>query len=159
MIRCSFHLNGRGLSILNCPGVGFFPAYSGYAGPHRNNPGSEMIKKAGPLPRGTYYIVARAKGGTKSQIISSASSWWTKSDRSKWFSLYRADGVIDDTTFIGAITRDQFRLHPAGRSGISEGCITFPSHYHFDLLRNALLSTSGFLVAPGLIAYGTIQVY
>ncbi|WP_371367166.1 DUF2778 domain-containing protein [Pseudomonas sp. QL9] len=159
MIRCTFHLNGQGLSILSCPGVGFFPAYSGNSGPHRNNPGSAMIRDVGPLPRGTYYIVKRARGGVRSKVNSAVKSWWTGSDHSTWFSLYRADGVIDDLTLVGSVNRKNFRLHPAGREGISEGCITLPSPYHFDLLRKALLSTPEYLVAPGLRAYGTIRVY
>lgn len=36
MIQCTFHLNGNQLSNLSCPGIGFFPAYSG-TGTSRNN--------------------------------------------------------------------------------------------------------------------------
>ena len=59
MIRCSFHLNSGQLSTLSCPGLGFFPAYSGNVGIHRNNSDSVVVPKVGPLPPGQYYIVTR----------------------------------------------------------------------------------------------------
>ena len=55
MIRCTFHLNSGQLSTLSCPGVGFFPAYSGNAGENRNNPGKTGVPEKGPLPPGKYY--------------------------------------------------------------------------------------------------------
>lgn len=45
MIRCTFHLNGGQMSTLSCPGIGFFPAYSGHAGGKRNNPDAITLKK------------------------------------------------------------------------------------------------------------------
>lgn len=60
MIRCTFHLNGGQMSTLSCPGLGFFPAYSGHAGANRNNPDAIALKKKGPLPPGKYFIVTRS---------------------------------------------------------------------------------------------------
>lgn len=76
-----------------------------------------------------------------------------------WFALYRVDGNIDDHTFIDAVDRGNFRLHPAGYEGISNGCITLPSPSHFLILRDALLRTPKFQVSGSLYAYGTVQVY
>ncbi|MFZ5960074.1 DUF2778 domain-containing protein [Pseudomonas knackmussii] len=159
MIRCTFHLNGGALSILSCPGVGFFPAYSGNAGPHRNNPASISIKTVGPIPPGNYYIVDRPRGGRLGWLHDSVHTTASGSDRDLWFALYREDACIDDHTWVGDIERGEFRLHPAGRSGVSEGCITLPNHNQFKLLRDALLVTARRLVGVNLFAYGEVRVY
>ena len=62
MIQCTFYLNGNQLSNLSCPGIGFFPAYSG-TGSSRNNANDIAIPSIGPLPPGVYYIVTRGTGG------------------------------------------------------------------------------------------------
>ncbi|MDK9362799.1 MULTISPECIES: DUF2778 domain-containing protein [Lelliottia] len=158
MIRCTFRLNGNGLSNLSCPGIGFFPAYSGNEGQHRNNPASVAVKGAGPLPPGQYYIVDRPRSiGTRVKDVFATK--YTGSDHSIWFALYRVDGSIDDHTFIEAVERGNFRLHPAGYEGISNGCITLPSPSHFLILRDALMKTPKLLVSGSLYAYGTVQVY
>ena len=76
-----------------------------------------------------------------------------------WFALFRDDNLIDDTTFIEDVERGNFRLHPAGYRGISNGCITFTSKSHFAILREALLITPTTMVSPTLKAFGTVQVY
>ncbi len=159
MIRCLFRLNGQGLSTLVCPGVGFFPAYSGYKGTTRNNPDDMAVKKIGPLPTGKYYIVNRPTGGRGGPFYDFYNSTISGSDRSTWFGLFKEDANIDDDTFIEGVKRGQFRLHPAGYRGISEGCITLPSKANYSILRNALLQTVTFRVSSALIAYGTVQVY
>jgi hypothetical protein len=159
MIRCTFHLNGGQLSTLSCPGVGFFAAYSGTTGHHRNNPGSVAIQKKGPLPPGRYYIVTRPRGGLKSRWNDMIHGLESGSDRDLWFALYRDDGSIDDSSFINDVKRGHFRLHLAGKSGISEGCITLPSHSDYALLLQALLTQPMMLVTSQLRAFGTIQVY
>lgn len=159
MIRCTFHLNGGTLSTLSCPGVGFFPAYSGYVGSIRNNPDDMAVVKRGPLPIGKYYIVSRPTGGFASGLHDYMASLISGSDRSVWFALYRVDDNLDDHTFIGKVERGNFRLHPAGYKGISEGCITFPNLSDFIILRDTLLATATFPVSASLRAYGTIQVY
>lgn len=158
MIRCTFHLNGYGLSTLSCPGIGFFPAYSGNEGPNRNNPDSIATPDIGPLPPGRYYIVDRPQG-LMSPIYDYFSSHASGSDRELWFGLYRDDGNIDDSTFVEKVKRGNFRLHPAGYQGISKGCITLPSKNHYTILRNALLSTASVMISASLRAYGTVQVY
>lgn len=159
MIQCTFRLNGFGLSNLSCPGIGFFPAYSGNAGPHRNNPGSVTIPSIGPLPPGRYFIVSRPTGGIRTAVMDRVASFVSGSDRSVWFALYRDDAQIDDRTFIDEVERGNFRLHPAGYKGVSEGCITLASPSHYAILHRALLRTPTFLVSGSLRAYGTIQVY
>lgn len=159
MIKCTFHLNGKSLSNLSCPGIGFFPAYSGNAGVHRNNPNSVKIPNIGPLPPGKYYIVSRPTGGLRTVISDWAASKYSGSDRALWFALFREDDEINDWTFIDKVERGNFRLHPAGYRGISEGCITLASPGHYEIVRSALLKTSTKLVSSSLTAYGTIQVY
>lgn len=69
------------------------------------------------------------------------------------------DSQIDDISFIDGVERGNFRLHPAGKSGISDGCITLPSHADYAILLEALLSTPSVMVTAQLKAFGTIQVY
>lgn len=159
MIRCTFHLNGGQMSTLSCPGVGFFPAYSGHAGANRNNPESIAMKKKGPLPPGKYFIVTRSRGGLRSRWHDMLKELESGSNRDFWFALYRDDGAIDDSTFIDNVERGAFRLHPAGSSGISEGCITLPNHSHYQILHHALLSAGSLPITAELKAFGTIQVY
>ena len=159
MIRCTFYLNGGQLSTLSCPGVGFFPAYSGHAGTTRNNPDTVAIKKKGPLPPGRYYIVARPRGGLLSRWHDMIKELESSSNRDHWLALYRDDNDVNDSTFIENVERGAFRLDPAGSSGISEGCITLPSHAHYRILHHALLSSMPGLITAELSAFGTIQVY
>lgn len=159
MLNCTFHLNGGGFSTLSCPGIGFFPAYSGNKGQHRNNPDSVSIINVGPLPPGRYYIVQRPTGGPLNPLRDYINSVISGSDREVWFGLYRDDGMIDDFTFTEGVKRGSFRLHPAGYQGTSNGCITLPSRAHYEILYRALLRTPTFYTHPGLLAYGTIHVY
>lgn len=158
MIKCTFYLNGGSLSNLSCPGIGFFPAYSG-TGASRNNPDDIAVENTGPLPPGQYYIVTRGSGGLFTGVRDSFASFISGSDRSIWFSLYRNDAQVDDLTYIGQVERGHFRLHPAGYKGVSEGCITLPRLSDFILLRNALLNTPRIQISAMLSAFGTIQVY
>ncbi|MDF7681680.1 DUF2778 domain-containing protein [Enterobacteriaceae bacterium ESL0689] len=159
MIRCTFRLNGQNMSTFSCPGVGFFPAYSGYAGSTRNNPNDIAKPEVGPLPTGRYYIVSRPTGGSFPGLRDFVSSVISGSDRDVWFALYKDDGDINDHTFIEGVKRGNFRLHPAGYAGISEGCITFPGRSHYEIIYQALMHTATFHVSPSLVAYGTVQVY
>ena len=159
MIRCTFHLNGNQLSTLSCPGLGFFPAFSGNAGYNRNNPDAVATAEVGPLPPGLYYIVTRPRGGLGTHWHDAIKSLESGSNRDFWFALYRHDNRIDDRTFINNVERGSFRLHPAGQSGISNGCITLPNHSHYRILMHGLLASGTVNVTAGLNALGTIQVY
>ncbi|MFB9086839.1 tlde1 domain-containing protein [Erwinia tracheiphila] len=68
------------------------------------------------------------------------------------------DGTIDDYTFINGVRRGNFRLHPRGPMGVSEGCITFVNRSDFLQIRQALLATSPVMLRNGLRSYGTIEV-
>lgn len=109
------------------------------------------------------------KGRTTSSIAKAAGrfGWlrdWIKDRASRvqhdqWFALYRNDGVVDDYTFIDGVRRGNFRLHPNGRFGVSEGCITILSQAQFDKLRQFLLAQET-KVIPGtnIKYYGTVEV-
>jgi hypothetical protein len=117
------------------------------------------VVEAGRLPFAKYYIVDRPRGGISTKVEASVNSLMSGSDRDLWFGLYREDGNVDDITFIDQVKRGAFRLHPAGYSGVSEGCITLPSHSHYAILREALLNTARINISASLTAYGTVQVY
>ena len=114
-VACTFKLNRKSTSQLVCPGVGSFPAFSGQK-EGRDNPA--MVSKAdiGPLPLGRYYIVDRQSGGRLGWLRDWASRHYSV-DRNEWFALYRDDGVIDDATSVGGVSRGAFRLHPIGPRG------------------------------------------
>lgn len=112
-------------------------------------------------PPGIYYIVERQKGSLYNRARSAAVDFYKTlrfyyTNHSEWFALYRADGLIDDNTFIDKVSRGSFRLHPGQ---VSEGCITLPHRSDFELIRSALLRTEK-IVIPGtkLFSYGTIEV-
>lgn len=136
---CTFTLNGKKLSSLICPTLGAIPAFSGF-GSNINQPAATSQKMSGPLPTGTYYVVDRPTGGLLQPIEDLVKDRVNGTKRSEWFALYRADKKIDDFTVINGIKRGNFRLHPVGRVGISEGCITLPFISQFETLRKYLLS-------------------
>ncbi|MEJ1604804.1 DUF2778 domain-containing protein, partial [Escherichia coli] len=85
-------------------------------------------------------MVSRPLGGIRTMVYDYFSSQISSSDRDVWFALFREDGQVDDITFFESVSRGQFRLHPAGYEGVSNGCITLPGKSHYMLLRDALLS-------------------
>jgi hypothetical protein len=125
----------------------------------RNNPDAVDIQDVGPLPPGKYYIVSRPGSGFKHLVKDTAYSVFSGSNHFTWFALYREDSSIDDHTFINNVERGNFRLHPAGYKGISNGCITFISKDDYNIFRGALLRTPTFKLSGQLEAYGTVQVY
>lgn len=64
-----------------------------------------------------------------------------------------------DWTFVEGVRRGNFRLHPNGRWGVSDGCITLVSQHQFDRLRDYLLSQPTKPI-PGTSTpyYGTVDV-
>lgn len=157
---CYLLLNRREMTNLNCPGIGSFPAFSGQD-KGRNNPDMTAVADIGPLVRGRYYIVERPTGGRLGPFRERFLKEVYGTDRSTWFALYRDDGKIDDITFINGVKRGQFRLHPIGPLGISEGCITLAHPVQFNYMRDRLLRDGPTLKIPGsnLMAYGTVKVY
>lgn len=80
-------------------------------------------------------------------------------DKKEWFALYAIDSKIDDETFCEGVKRGNFRLHPKGIAGISEGCVTLESHSDFRKLR-AMLKGAVTSKIPGTdyVTYGILTV-
>lgn len=158
MINARFTLNGLPSSILSVAGVGNFPAFSGKKF-GRNNVTMASREKIGPIPPGRYFIVGRESGGRLGAIRHFYLNNIYGTDRDSWFALYKEDLQIDDTVFIEGLKRGEFRLHPIGPAGLSEGCITLCQPSDFEYLRNALLNTTMIQVpCSSFRAYGTITV-
>lgn len=151
MPSCTFVLNNRPFTTLISP-VGIYTAFSGN-GEHRNNPDSVAVPDGGPIPGGVYYIVDRESGG----MLGSIRDWAL--GRDQWFALYRDDGRVDDYTFVQAVSRGLFRLHPLGPRRMSTGCIVLQYRTEFDRLREHLIKSPSELI-PGsaLRTHGTICV-
>lgn len=156
---CTLLLNGAAESMftLSCQAEGLprreqrFPAFSGIA-EYRNKPNSTQLKDKGPIPLGLYYIVGRDCGG----ILGCIRTFF--SDKSEWFALYRDDGLIDDSTWIGGVQRGEFRLHPG--PGNSKGCITIVDRRDFDTIRGSLrLEFPLRIPDTDSFAYGTVFVW
>jgi hypothetical protein len=155
---CTFALNDKTTSLLNCPGIGSFPAYSG-RGIGRDNPAATDKEDVGAIPKGTYYIVDRQSGGKLGWLhdFIGAHSFWS-TDHTGWFMLWNQS--TGDSTFVNGVKRGLFRLHPEGRMRLSEGCITLANVYGFNSLAKALRNRGADLPVPGTSyrAYGTVEV-
>ncbi|HEY4294083.1 DUF2778 domain-containing protein [Luteibacter sp.] len=127
-----------------------FPAFSGL-GELRNRRTHMCVPNQGPIPVGMYYIVDRPEGRTFGLVH--------KLFKGDWFALYAKDKVIDDERYCAGLLRGQFRLHPKGSNGRSEGCITVEHQSDFDLLYS-LLKQTGKESIPGtdFMTYGTVRV-
>lgn len=151
MFDCTFELNNQPMSAFKVGAVSF-PAFSGLRN-HVNKRQSACLVALGPIPPGSYYILDRQTGGRLGAI------WDQIYRRQGWFALYADDGRVDDETFCDQITRGQFRLHPKGPAGRSEGCIVIDDPVDFHRLR-ALLSCHRPQPIPNsnLSAYGKVTV-
>ncbi len=157
-----FTINNADFSPLLIYGVGTFMAFSGDS-TYRNRGGCVALPDKGPLPPGRYLIVDRPQGGTGSRIRTQVIDAWNSvagvpSDHTQWFALYRADGLLDDYTWINEVKRGNFRLHPVGGQGLSLGCITLQHSSDFALIRDALLATNKVVMGKGILTYGEIEV-
>jgi hypothetical protein len=151
MLDWTFELNSQPLSALKHGAISF-PAFSGL-GNHVNRRIAVCIANEGPIPTGTYYIVDRQTGG----LLGPVRDMFGK--HSDWFALYAIDGKIDDEVYCEKVKRGNFRLHPKGVYGISQGCITIESTADFQRLR-LILKNSKQESVPGsnLFAYGKVVV-
>ena len=151
MINCSFDLNGKAMSVFKLNTLSI-PAFSGL-GKQVNKRAFACHAGSGPIPPSRYYIFDRQTGGLLGSIRDALSK------RDDWFALYAIDRKIDDETFCNQIKRGNFRLHPKGPSGISQGCITVASHVDYQKMR-AYLKSSAPIPVPGcpLQAYGVVVV-
>ena len=136
MIECTFKLNNEKTSKL-CLGASSYSAFSGI-GDHVNKTISQCIKAKGPIPKGLYYII----------------------DKDEWFALYACDETIDDFTFCDEVKRGNFRIHPKGPLGISQGCVTIESLSDFKIIRSLLKGTEvEFIPNTDIECYGTLKVW
>ena len=151
MIQSSFVLNGLPMSSFKLIGREF-PAFSGLA-PHVNKRLSACLIGVGPIPPGLYYVFDREAGG----LFGPLRDLFT--GRSDWFALYGADNRIDDEVYCDKVKRGNFRLHPKGSLGRSEGCVVIDKPGDFIQVRMLLKS---FKPAPvlgsKLHAYATLLV-
>lgn len=139
------------MSLFKCDYLSV-PAFSGQ-GQHTNRPASSCHAGLGPIPPGTYYIFDREVKGLAATFRE------LFLDRSEWFALYAVDGRIDDEVYCNSVKRGNFRLHPKGIRGISEGCITVESHTDYYAVRSVIKNSQQVSV-PGsaLKAYGRVVV-
>lgn len=151
MLSCSFTLNGKPLSKLRI-GAKSFDAFSGM-GVYVNQRQHACIPGRGPIPPGSYYIIDRESGGLLGPLRN------LFNDRSEWLALYADDGSVDDVVKCNDIARGNFRMHPKGPLGISEGCITIEKPIEFNLVRS-LIRSEKLQPIPGssLKAYAKVLV-
>ncbi|MFP3557195.1 DUF2778 domain-containing protein [Paraburkholderia sp. SIMBA_049] len=157
-IRCTFTLNNRDTSTLVCEGFGTLEAFSGQK-QGRDSPDEIATPKIGPIPPGTYYLVDRQSGGLMGWAYEAAGRYFgLTTDRHTWFALWNPK--TGDTTMVHGVTRGNFRLHPVGPAGLSEGCITLVNPGEFEYLQRFIRRSSPVLSVPGseLKAYGTVEV-
>ncbi|CAN7305332.1 DUF2778 domain-containing protein [Trinickia sp. LjRoot230] len=155
--QCTFSLNGQPISALVCNGQRF-PAFSGDVG-HENKPEDTALAKAGPIPKGRYYIIARQSGGRLGWLRDPILDEFSNSHRHEWFSLHPVTRPLDDWVIVNGVRRDGFRLHPAGRQRLSEGCITLTERWRFNALRSLLLSLPPSVIPNTKIRYyGVVEV-
>ncbi|MBO1359423.1 DUF2778 domain-containing protein [Acetobacter sacchari] len=139
LAQCTFSLNSKPISALVCDGVSY-PAFSGRKG-WINDPKNVSLAERGALPPGRYYIIDRQSGGRLGWLWDFLHNASNTSDNALWFALYADDGKIDDWTFIQGVKRGNFRLHPVGTLGYSDGCITLSDPGRFTMLRTRLLAS------------------
>ncbi|WP_175772506.1 DUF2778 domain-containing protein [Paraburkholderia phenazinium] len=156
-VACTFRLNSQPKSTLQCFGMGNFEAFSGH-GVGRDNPRAVARADIGPLPPGRYYIVDRQSGGRLGWLYDYGRKYAYGTDRDQWFALWRAGS--GDTTIINGVRRGEFRLHPIGPAGLSDGCITLTSPQGFSQLARFIRSQGATWPVPGsgIKAYGWVDV-
>ncbi|MBO1361290.1 DUF2778 domain-containing protein [Acetobacter sacchari] len=154
---CSFILNGRPLGTLICDGQSY-AAFSGN-GKGQDNPAMTNVPEIGAIPKGRYYIVDRPTGGRLGWLRDALHNIANSSDNTYWFALWADDKQIDDWTYIEGVKRGNFRLHPIGTTGRSDGCITLSNPATFTPLRERLLKSKEVTI-PGTSVryYGTVIV-
>jgi hypothetical protein len=157
MYRCSFELNDQPMSALKL-GALSFPAFSGL-GSSTNRRAMTCAKSIGPIPPGSYFIVDRPRGDRYKKLVDAVKDLINDTDRARWLALYAADGSVDDETFCNGVVRGNFRLHPRGRSGLSEGCVTLKETQDFSTLTGILRHTPPTPIKNSeLRAYGLLVV-
>jgi len=148
---CTFKLNNQPMSEF-VVGAHRIPAFSGLD-PHINKRISACISGQGPIPPKEYFIVDRESGGRLGWLYD------LFNERSDWFALYANDGNVDDSTWCKQVQRGQFRLHPKGVTGRSEGCIVINQTSDFHQLKMILKSSPAIPISGShLLAWGKVLV-
>lgn len=158
MLECSFELNNRPMSVLKI-GALSFPAFSGKDG-YKNIHSLMCTPGFGAIPAGRYYIFDRQSGGLIGPIRDRLEEIFIRNRKSEWYALYAIDNhVDDDMTLCDGFERGNFRLHPKGPAGISEGCVTI-EHLHDWVRIRAVLGNIPKQAVSGssLKAYGVLTV-
>ena len=157
-VVCTFELDRKETSRLQCSGFGAVVAFSGHE-QGRGNPDWTAVENYGPIPHGTYYIVDRQSGGRMGPLRDAVSRHiYGSSDRTTWFTLWNPR--TGDSTVVNGVTRGNFRLHPRGAQGRSQGCIVVDNPSDFDRLERYLRARKPVIPVPGtsLKAYGKVIV-
>ncbi|WP_233217456.1 DUF2778 domain-containing protein [Trinickia dabaoshanensis] len=146
------------MSTLQCLDFGSMLAFSGN-GKFVNDPQATAIPKNGPLPHGKYYILDRQSGGRHGAVVDALNDGANGTHRGHWFALYSTVPPITDAVTVNGVRRANFRIHPVGYWGVSEGCITLPNVENFYALRTWLKRHPPSKI-PGteLDFYGTVTV-
>lgn len=144
MKKSTFELNNKPMSSFKI-GASSFPAFSGL-GQYVNRGISACVPNQGPIPPGEYFIL----------------DGWLRdlfSGKGEWFALYANDGKIDDQIWCEQVKRGQFRLHPKGRTGMSQGCIVIDRPNDFQVVSSILRNGEPQLIADTEIrAWGKVSV-
>jgi hypothetical protein len=157
MNSCFFTLNNQPMSKFVIDNFKF-DAFSGRGKQYINRVSQICVKEKGAIPLGSYYILDRQEGGHLGVVRDWLhNTFWN--DRSKWFALYALDKRIDDYLFCNQVKRGNFRLHPKGYAGISEGCVTIEKLSDFLVIYQHIKAWPQFKI-PGseLMAYGVLHV-
>lgn len=157
LARCTFVLDRKKVGTLQCDGRSY-GAFSGN-GAGQDNPDMTNVPETGAIPKGTYYIVDRPHGGRLGWLRDYLHNRANSSNNEYWFALWADDGTIDDYTTVQGVKRGNFRLHPVGSLGLSDGCITLVHPDQFNDLRTRLLqSRPATIPGKGTRYYGTVEV-
>lgn len=153
MLRCSFKLNDEPMSILTV-GPKAVAAFSGN-GSNTNRRTATCLVGKGPLPVGDYYIFDRRIVGIRAHLRDAVLA-----DQRDWFSLHAIDDNIDDDQVLcDHIRRSNFRLHPKGRLGRSDGCVTVDNRAAYQHVSHLLRSRERVAVkGSSFKAYGILSV-
>lgn len=156
MLQCTFELNEQPMSEFKV-GALSFAAFSGRE-EYMNRRSLMCTPRYGAIPVGRYYIFDRQSGG----ITGTLRNWLDLNGNKKndWYALYAIDENIDDDKVLcEKIVRSHLRLHPKGRLGISEGCVTIDEMSDWMSIRSIFTSSPKYAVpGSGLKAYGVLTV-
>jgi hypothetical protein len=147
----TFSLNNKPMSQVVIGGREF-PAFSGL-GDYANKRQFACLKGWGPIPPGSYFVVDRQSGGLLGPVRD------IFNNKGDWMALYADDGTVNDEMLCNSVKRGNFRLHPKGPLGRSEGCITVDTYHDFQVIRSFIRTRPQFSIPNSqLKAYAKLDV-